>query len=76
VKPYELTAILAGLAVGIWLVRRPGSTPAPARALLLASIAAVLASLFVGLWLFVVGVMLFLASLAALYVSARRSRGT
>jgi hypothetical protein len=73
VSPGELTALAFGVAIAVWFVRRPGSTPRLARALLVASIALVFfALLSVGDWLLLVALACFVGSLVAVYVHARR----
>lgn len=69
----ELTALAFGGVVAVWFVWRRAATPRLARALLAASIALVFfALLAVGDWLLLVALATFVASLASVYVAARR----
>jgi hypothetical protein len=75
VKPWQLVLGLAAVAVAIWFVRR-WRRGRNERTLLVIAIACVVAAVLIPSFvLLVVGVVVFAASLAVSYVSARRNAG-
>jgi uncharacterized membrane protein YgdD (TMEM256/DUF423 family) len=74
VKPWELVLLLGAAAAAVWIVRRI-RTGRAALAVLAVAVACVLAAVIAAsIPLLVLGVVLFVASLALSYVSARRTR--